>query len=1218
MLKNLFRHRKTLLSLVCMMAFAGAGAQTVINDEAGLKAMASDLAGSYVLGGDITLTSEWVPIGTSATPFTGTLDGAGHSIKGLTILSQADNVGLFSFTKNATMKNLRFPGVRIAGNKQAGAVAGQAINSTIDQVFVSGVVTGYDHIGGVVGDVRGDYNAGEVTTVTNCLSTAGVYSTQHQAGVLVGWINSGTIKNNVVLGSAQATGNGAGGITPIIDNGYAEIGSNVAAPAFIHGFGAPDNHRSHPIVGFINGARNLYVADNFYSVESKIYESGNLIEDFSEHDPDLVGEPMSLADIKSPATYRSIGYDETKWTLTAGNYPVLKGMTMPIDADGIFVMPQPAVAVAGLEFNPSAVSSIGRTVTITSDNPAVVVVEGTILKFVGVGTATVTYKTVGDTFANGAVVTQKFDVTSQNYNISTAQDLLNIKNNLDGDYTLANDIDMAGVAFTPMGEFTGSLDGKGFVIRNLTFNDKNRNESALFSTARGATIKNLGIEGANIVGNANVAALVGRLYGGSITECYVADSYLEGRDHVAAFTGDLNRNGEELSTIANCISDARIFSRSYQASGIAGVANGGLIENCLFSGIVDNTGGVAGLISLIDNNDWETYKTTVRNNLSAPAHLFGGMSGISERMLHLAGRGADVVNNYALATTNLDAKGGRFSGEGNKDGVEGATVADDVVRTKDFYATTLGWDFDNVWKFFDGTEGKMYPVLKWMKAPLKVTVYDIPSDLSLLYSDGSEKIDLSSIHGSWGQQLTFNIVEGADRATVVPEENVIYAGDEGGYLNSTGDVKVDVVLDDALTSALTLPATSFTFYVDKSGEEKSIATVEDFLSIAKNLQGNYVLTADIDMAGVEFAGFAVNNIPFSGNINGNGHKVKNLSVTFESGQNKGIFGQTSGGKISNIAFEQFTVNAQACNHVGFIGSANGTQFEKVALTGLVYGNDHVALFAGDADGVVVKDSYVWGEVSGYSQVGGFFGCTLASGATVSNSYFNGYAEATTRGWVGGFVGLVDKSGSTININNCVSIGNCSSTGSGSPHTTAPFIAGNNAGDTPNAIVNFTDNIYNMEAVMDGTDTPWPEKNLTAEGGNVVEATSVNASTLQQQATYTGIGWDFASVWAFDTANGYNFPVIKSIGYVEFNKETLGVGGIADNDAAGYVVYASGNVLTVAGTGANAKVNVLNAAGQIVATAVANGTCTVALPGAGLYIVSIADNGNTKAYKVLNR
>lgn len=1154
MFKTLHILKRSLVVAVALIASLGMSAQTQITDEAGLKAIANDLSGSYVLANDITLSGEWTPLGTETTPFTGTFDGAGHAIKNLVITSGVDNVGLFSFTNNATLTNVLLPGVNVKGNKQAGALVGQAIGSKVSKVFVSGVVAGFDHVGGIIGDVRGTAD-GVITTVENCLSTAFANSSAYQAGVLVGWVNYGDLSYNVALGSAVAPGNGAGGITPIIDNGAAIIMNCVAAPALLYGAGNLENQYAHSICGFKNGESTTLTSEgNLSSTSTLLYEGGTKVEDFSVLNPELQGTPTAVEELKKAATYTGLGFDAAVWTLADGKFPILKGMSYPIDGDAVVVRTLPATCAQDGSYESSAQSALGRKVTIVSDQPSIVEVDGTTLKFKAVGTANVTYTTEGDEFAKGAKLVQVVTVSGQNYNITTAQDLLNIQNNLEGDYTLGADIDMTGVEFTPLGDFRGSLDGQGHVIKGLTFNDPNRDQTALFSTSHGATITKVGIEDANLVGNANVAAFVGRAYGGKISQCYVANSYIEGRDHVASFVGDLNHDGEGDTglTIEDCLSDAKIKSRSYQASGIAGVANGGTMQRCLFSGTVDNPGGVAGLISLIDNNDWETFPTIAADNFSAPAHLFGGVS-TDERMIHLAGRGATTTNNYALASTIISKNGGTFTA-GDADAIAGADVDDATARTKAFYTDKLNWDFNNTWKFFDGAEGKMYPVLAWMKAPLKSEIFDLPKDVSLLYSDGTESISLATIHGSWGQVLNYTLTEGGDKAAYEESENKIFAGNADGEYGGSGDVVVKVSNADALASVLTpTGADIFSFFVGKSGDITKISTPQEFADIQRNLQGTYELANDIDMAGFDFKGIAEGEggTPFSGTLYGNGHKVKNLMVTV-SGTGVGVFGFTSGAKFSNIAFEDFTVNAPNSNHVGFIGRASSTKFEQVALTGKVYGNDHVAVLAGDGDGSIVNNSYVNGFVYGYSQVGGFFGCTLEGGATITNSYSNSGLTAYTRGWVGGFIGLIDKANSEVTIKNCVSIGDAVSNGDGSPHFAGPFVGGNGAGDKPNAKMFFSNNLANANAIMDAAGgQDWPSKNITAEGGDVQDALAVGVVALQDKAGYADLNWDWDNVWTFDTASGYLFPVLKSIGVVANGIKTVGTTVVTDADAPLY-------------------------------------------------------------------
>ena len=264
-------------------------------------------------------------------------------------------------------------------------------------------------------------------------------------------------------------------------------------------------------------------------------------------------------------------------------------------------------------------------------------------------------------------------------------------------------------------------------------------------------------EGANIVGNANAAAFVGRAYGGTIQSCYVASSYIEGRDHVGSIAGDMNVNDNVGVTISDCLSDAKLKTRSYQVGGLVGVTNGGTIQNCYFSGTIDGkdqwSGGV---ISLIDNDD---HLTTIQNNLSAASHLYKGSQ---ERIIHTAGRKATMINNYAVASMNIGSRGAVFSGTSDAASSEGETVEYAVAKTRDFYVHTLGWDFDKTWKFLEGAEGKMYPVLSWMNAPLPTEIFDLPNEnTSVLYSEGAEFLDLSPIHGSWGQDLKYNITDGA-------------------------------------------------------------------------------------------------------------------------------------------------------------------------------------------------------------------------------------------------------------------------------------------------------------------------------------------------------------------------------------------------------------------------------------------------------------------------
>lgn len=213
-------HRMPLVLATALLTSVSAFAQTEISSEAQLKAIANDLNGKYVLTQNITLSDdEWTPIGTKDRPFTGTLDGKGFTIKGLTVGNGAQNKAnndkaFFGFTNGAKVQNIAFTSAVVKGYEQAAIVVAQATSSTLSNIYVSGVVTGRDHVGTIAGDARGTTDSH--TLITNCVSTAAALSTEHQGGGIAGWTNNSIFSYNIAYGAVTAPFNGAGGITGMV------------------------------------------------------------------------------------------------------------------------------------------------------------------------------------------------------------------------------------------------------------------------------------------------------------------------------------------------------------------------------------------------------------------------------------------------------------------------------------------------------------------------------------------------------------------------------------------------------------------------------------------------------------------------------------------------------------------------------------------------------------------------------------------------------------------------------------------------------------------------------------------------------------------------------------------------------------------------------------------------------------------------------------------
>ena len=1213
-----------------LFASTAAFAQAVqVSNEAELKTALSNTSADIVLTQDITLSGEWIPIGTKEAPYMGTFDGKGHAIKGLTITTKADNLGFFSFIgSTATVKNVSFTGAKVLGNKQAAIVAGQAENATISNVYVSCYVTGRDHVGTIVGDARGDANVDtDGTNISNCVSTAAAFSSDNQAGGIAGWTNLGMFEYNVAYGAVTAPNGGAAGICSMIDNnGHASFIGNVSAMPYAKG----GNNRTSGILGWKNGSGCAIVDDdqNLSSEATQYFVGGNLTAaadiKFDENNEGINGTVTPAADLKTAATYTTAGFSADVWNLVDGQYPSLK--TQAAMENAIYTAQTPARYVVGTEYDTQAASALGSAVTITSSNPSVVAVEGTMLKFEAQGDAVVTFTAAATDVAPAFTTTLPITVGDINYAISTPADLMAVKYNMAGDFTLENDIDMTGVDFTPIGiegntsvaKFTGTFDGKGHIIKGLKYDNADKGEVGLFSQTENATITNLGIEGAHFVGNANVGGIVGRMYGGITANCATLNSYIEGRDHVASIAGEINntQDGETYNggSVSNCFSDAVVKSREYQAGGIVGTITCGNVENNLFTGTVDDRGCATGMVALVDRND---APSIIRNNVVAASHLYGDV----QRIVNTAGRDkAQLENNYVLETTYCGANAknaGVMENATDANSANGANATLDQLRSQSFYED-LGFDFAETWKFLDGAEGKTYPVLKWMQPTLPTTIFDIPVDRVLLYHLGQEFFSFAPIHASYGQDIDVQIVSGGDKANIM--DGALWAGDEEGKWAGAGPVvlKANIASDVASLFNTTNADAQFTINIAKLGEGVDISTGQELVEkIKANPSGVFTLVKDIDMSGIDLTDFCSNDA-FSGTLDGNGHVVRNASVNYTNGENKGIFCTTNGATIKNVAFVDFNVSASSANHVGFIGSAASTKFDQVYVQGKVSGDDHVAFLAGDADNCTVTNTFTNGTLVGGSQIGGFFGCTLEGGADIEKSYFNGSLTATHRGWVGGFIGLIDKANSEVTIESCVSIGDCqfSQDANGDPKKTGPFIAGNSAGETPNAKVNFSsNNISNNSATM-SHESDWPGKNPTTDDENPVEyAQDMAAQVLQTSTPYEGLGWDFDNVWTMDATSGYLYPTLKIFG----SFPTSGVKDLQNDVKATFVAAAADNVLTVAGLDAAATVTVANVAGQTVAmVSTTTGAATIQLPGKGLYLVKATVNGKTATAKVLNK
>lgn len=207
------------------------------------------------------------------------------------------------------------------------------------------------------------------------------------------------------------------------------------------------------------------------------------------------------------------------------------------------------------------------------------------------------------------------------WQIETAGQLDAVRNDLTASYVLTADIDLAGIDFAPIGAFvpasgdiesdevpdaalafSGTFDGQGHVISNLTIVDEENYCIGLFSCVYGedARVANLTLKNLTLTGMAMVGAIGYGAMGQPIEDIHVEGGTLTGFSMVGAVLGG------GMMDMKNCSAQADIIVVGDDAQ-YNGIVVGGLeeasIEGCRASGTVTATGarcfslgGVAGCI----------------------------------------------------------------------------------------------------------------------------------------------------------------------------------------------------------------------------------------------------------------------------------------------------------------------------------------------------------------------------------------------------------------------------------------------------------------------------------------------------------------------------------------------------------------------------------------------------------------------------------------------
>lgn len=169
------------------------------------EAARNDLSINCTLTADIDLTGkEWTPIGNNInyvyTGYTGTFDGQGHTISGLTINQARKAVGFLGcIDKGGTVKNVNLKDVNISGKEEVGGIAGSNLGTITGCSVEGGSITANVNTGGIVGRSLSYVNESH-SYIIGCSSSASV---QGESGV--GGVSGGT--ESAIITACYSIGN---------------------------------------------------------------------------------------------------------------------------------------------------------------------------------------------------------------------------------------------------------------------------------------------------------------------------------------------------------------------------------------------------------------------------------------------------------------------------------------------------------------------------------------------------------------------------------------------------------------------------------------------------------------------------------------------------------------------------------------------------------------------------------------------------------------------------------------------------------------------------------------------------------------------------------------------------------------------------------------------------------------------------------------------------
>lgn len=537
------------------------GKTVVLGDDIDL--LGKTYTGKSSAGSSYADCLTWKPIGTDGHAFSGTLDGAGKSVKNVRTASSENYQGLVGSLNGGGVKNLTVSSGYVGGAAYVGGIVGRMVGGAKIQNCSTGAdlsVVAKQYMGGIAGE-------GASATVESCINRATLTSEAEVGGIVgAAYSTSGdvlTIKNCANYGA-------------IVSNGTdSTVAVRQAAGIFARNAFGMSSQKVNISGCYSTGALTAKNGGTTYGVALARTSGGTTTIANCAYDETVAGSAGASAGVVAAATEDmktwaasyylnggKLGADGAWETNSANAYPAFGSLRDANDwsevgqgVDGGFIGTMPA-----------ADSSYVYTVTSSAQ------------------LAWVTYK------ANKSMPNIKVKMTA------------------DVDLTGSEYRQAAGaLPWKPIGStYVGTFDGNSHVVKNLSTTATSAGAYAgLFAQVGGVegespVVKAVGVELAAEGVHAASSGVAGGLAGkvgayATITDCYV----LAGANGLATGAVYGSASGK-AGGLAGTVDSGGVVKNSYAAVAVTGsgtlahFANGTLVENCYYeTGRSGSTASVA-------------------------------------------------------------------------------------------------------------------------------------------------------------------------------------------------------------------------------------------------------------------------------------------------------------------------------------------------------------------------------------------------------------------------------------------------------------------------------------------------------------------------------------------------------------------------------------------------------------------------------------------------